>query len=56
MLPLAGLGAIVFAAWKLDQQGVKAELGLGDAGFGLWTLLSRYVAPVGVLFVFWSNL
>ncbi len=56
MLPLAGLGAIVFAAWKLDQQGVKAELGLGDATFGLWTLLSRYVAPVGVLFVFWSNL
>ena len=35
---------------------MKAELGLGDAGFGLWTLLSRYVAPVGVLFVFWSNL
>jgi NSS family neurotransmitter:Na+ symporter len=56
MLPLAGLGAIVFAAWKLDQQGVKAELGLGDATFGLWTLLSRYVAPVGVLFVLWSNL
>ena len=56
MLPLAGLGAIVFAAWKLDQQGVKAELGLGDGAFGLWTLLSRYVAPVGVLFVFWSNL
>ena len=56
MLPLAGLGAIVFAAWKLDQQGVKAELGLGSTGFGLWTLLSRYVAPVGVLFVFWSNL
>ena len=22
----------------------------------LWTLLSRYVAPIGVLFVFWSNL
>ena len=56
MLPLAGLGAIVFAAWKLDQQGVKAELGLGSTGFGLWTLLSRYVAPIGVLFVFWSNL
>ena len=56
MLPLAGLGAVVFAAWKLDQQGVKAELGLGKFGFSLWTLLSRYVAPVGVLFVFWSNL
>ena len=44
MLPLAGLGAIVFAAWKLEQQGVRAELGLGRAGFGVWTLLARYVA------------
>jgi NSS family neurotransmitter:Na+ symporter len=56
MLPLAGLGAIVFAAWKLEQSGVKRELRLGDTGFALWTLLSRYVAPLGVLYVFWNNL
>ena len=56
MLPLAGLGAIVFAAWKLDQASVKRELGLGDTGFALWTLLSRYIAPLGVLYVFWNNL
>lgn len=56
MLPLAGLGAIVFAAWKLEQQGVRAELGLGQAGFRAWTLLARYVAPIGILLVFWHNL
>lgn len=56
MLPLAGLGAIVFAAWKLDQQSVQAELGLGSTGFGLWLLTARFIAPLGVLFVFWSNL
>ena len=28
MLPLAGLGAIVFAAWKLEQTSVKRELRL----------------------------
>ncbi len=56
MLPLAGLGAIVFAAWKLDQQSVQAELGLGSVGFGLWLLATRFIAPLGVLFVFWSNL
>ena len=56
MLPLAGLGAIVFAAWKLEQASVKRELHLGDTGFAIWTLLSRYIAPLGVLYVFWSNL
>ncbi|TAH49892.1 MAG: sodium-dependent transporter [Betaproteobacteria bacterium] len=56
MLPLAGLGAIVFAAWKLEQRSVQRELGLGAGGFRLWTLLARYVAPLGVLFVFWNNL
>lgn len=56
MLPLAGLGAIVFAAWKLDQAGVRKELGLGEGSFALWTMLTRYVAPIGVLFVFWHNL
>jgi len=56
MLPLAGLGAIVFAAWKLEQASVKHELRLGDTGFALWTVLARYVAPLGVLYVFWNNL
>lgn len=56
MLPLAGLGAIVFAAWKLEQRSVQRELGLGTSGFRVWTLLARYVAPLGVLFVFWNNL
>ena len=56
MLPLAGLGAIVFAAWKLEQASVKRELRLGDTGFAIWTLLSRYIAPIGVLYVFWNNL
>lgn len=56
MLPLAGLGAIVFAAWKLEQASVKHELRLGDTGFALWTVLARYVAPLGVLYVFWNNI
>ncbi|HNQ04692.1 MAG TPA: sodium-dependent transporter [Thiobacillaceae bacterium] len=56
MLPLAGLGAIVFVAWKLDQRGVRAELGLGRPGFALWLLVARFIAPLGVVFVFWSNL
>lgn len=56
MLPLAGLGAIVFVAWKLEQRSVQRELGLGRHGFRVWNILARYVAPAGVLFVFWNNL
>ena len=56
MLPVAGLGAIVFVAWKLEQEGVRKELRLGTGGFAVWKLLSRYVAPIAVLFVFWHNL
>ncbi len=56
MLPLTGLGAILFAAWCLDRDSVRKELGLGEFGFSVWNLVSRYVAPVGVLIVFVSNL
>lgn len=56
MLPLTGLGAIVFAAWCLDRDSVRKELGLGELGFSVWNLVSRFVAPIGVIVVFISNL
>jgi NSS family neurotransmitter:Na+ symporter len=56
MLPLTGLGAILFAAWCLDRDSVRKELGLGETSFKIWNLVSRYVAPAGVLVVFVSNL
>ena len=56
MLPLTGLGAILFAAWCLDRDGVRKELGLGELGFSVWNVVARFVAPVGVLIVFVSNL
>lgn len=52
MLPLCGLGAVVFVGWKLRQDGVQRELKLGSGGFALWQLLARFVAPLGVLIVF----
>lgn len=56
MLPLTGLGAILFAAWCLDRDSVRKELGLGELGFSVWNVVARFVAPVGVLIVFVSNL
>lgn len=56
LLPLTGLGAIVFVAWCLDRESVRKELGLGEAGTMIWNVVSRFVAPIGVLIVFISSL
>ena len=52
LLPLTGLGVIVFTAWCLDQRSVRTELALGDSGFSVWRIVTRYIAPAGVLVVF----
>ncbi|MBR0568403.1 sodium-dependent transporter [Azoarcus sp. L1K30] len=56
LLPLTGLGAIVFAAWFIDRDSVRKELGLSAGAFSLWNIVARFVAPAGVLVVFYSNL
>lgn len=55
-LPLTGLGVILFLAWRLDKEEVRKELGLDVYDFSLWNLIVRYLAPVGVIVVFFANL
>ncbi|HRP95808.1 MAG TPA: sodium-dependent transporter [Rhodocyclaceae bacterium] len=56
LLPLTGLGAIVFAAWCLDRESVRRELGLGEAAHTVWTVVTRFIAPIGVVVVFVASL
>ncbi|CAM3366146.1 sodium-dependent transporter [Halomonas lysinitropha] len=56
LLPLTGLGAILFVAWQLDRDSVAAELNLTGGQATLWTVVSRFVAPAGVILVFISSL
>ncbi|WP_280552576.1 sodium-dependent transporter [Halomonas sp. 25-S5] len=56
LLPLTGLGAILFVAWRLDRASVAAELNLSGGQATLWTVVSRFVAPAGVILVFVSSL
>ncbi|MDR5866518.1 sodium-dependent transporter [Halomonas koreensis] len=56
LLPLTGLMAVVFVAWFLDRDSVRQELGLGDTAATVWTIVSRFVAPIGVIAVFVSSL
>ncbi|MDN3555916.1 sodium-dependent transporter [Halomonas maura] len=56
MLPLTGLGVILFTAWQLDRHEVARELGLSGTAAGLWHLVTRFIAPIGVAVVFVSSL
>lgn len=56
MLPLTGLGAILFTAWCLERNSVEAELGLSATGKSAWNIIARYLAPAGVIAVFVTGL
>ncbi|MCK2184990.1 sodium-dependent transporter [Halomonas getboli] len=56
LLPLTGLGAIVFSAWYLDKESVRRELGMDVYDFSLWSLITRFIAPIGVAVVFFTSL
>lgn len=56
LLPLTGLGAILFVAWCLERRSVANELSLSGGMERLWHLVARYVAPIGVIVVFMAGL
>lgn len=52
MLPLGGLLIAIFAGWVMCRNSSAEELGGAGATYKLWRVLVRYVAPIGILFVF----
>jgi NSS family neurotransmitter:Na+ symporter len=52
MLPLGGLLIVFFAGWVMCRNSSADELGGAGTIYKLWRILARYVAPVGILFVF----
>ncbi|MGI9264779.1 MAG: sodium-dependent transporter [Gammaproteobacteria bacterium] len=52
MLPLGGLLIAVFAGWVMCRNSSADELGGAGTSYKLWRLLVRYVAPIGIMFVF----
>lgn len=51
MLPLGGLIIAVFAGWIMCRNSSAEELGGVGWLYRFWRLLTRYAAPVGILFV-----
>jgi NSS family neurotransmitter:Na+ symporter len=56
MLPAGGMLFAVFAGWRLSEAVARDELGLSGFWFGVWRFLVRYVAPIAVGAVFFSQL
>lgn len=57
MLPLGGFFFVLFAGWVLGRDVVMAELGMGKSRlFPVVYSLVRYVAPVGIMIIFITEL
>ena len=52
MLPLGGMLIVLFAAWVMCRNSTSEELGGAGRLYSAWRFLARYVAPIGILFVF----
>ncbi|MCX8726255.1 sodium-dependent transporter [Gilliamella sp. B2838] len=49
MLPVTGLGTVIFGAWMMNQKRIRQELNLNSFWTIVWTLLTRFVIPVAII-------
>ena len=56
LMPLGGLGAIMFASWLIPLATLKQVFGSDGLGFHGWLWTARFLAPAGVLWVFINGL
>lgn len=51
MLPVTGLGTIIFAGWMMNQTRIRQELNLNDFWFAIWKFLTRFIIPIAVILI-----
>lgn len=57
MMPLGGLGTVLFTGWVLSRATVQEALGINHPQlFKLWWLVLRWLTPLGILVVFLHTL
>lgn len=56
MLPLGGMLLAIFATWAMRRSSSEDELGLPSWAYALWRVLTRFVAPAGILVVLLNGL
>lgn len=53
LMPLGGLGTVLFTGWVLNRASVQEALGIAQPQlFKLWWQVLRWVTPLGILLVF----
>ncbi len=52
LLPFGGLLVAIFTGWLMHRQSTFQELSITTLKYGIWKILVRFVAPIGVLFIF----
>ncbi len=56
LMPLGGLGVILFAAWLMPVDELRAIFGDKGRLFDAWLWSGRIIAPLGILWIFWAGL
>jgi NSS family neurotransmitter:Na+ symporter len=56
IMPIGGLGVILFAAWVLPVETLKQAFGGDGPLFSAWLFAGRFLAPLGILWIFWAGL
>ena len=56
LIPLSGLAIALFVGWRLSADVVAKELALKPLSFQIIRFLIRYLAPVGLIMIFATNL
>jgi NSS family neurotransmitter:Na+ symporter len=57
MLPLGGLLIAVFAGWIMRRNTVRKQLKhTSELGFNIWYVVTRFIAPAGVIAIFLHQL
>ncbi|MDR2508407.1 MAG: sodium-dependent transporter [Candidatus Accumulibacter sp.] len=52
LMPLSGIAIGVYVGWVMERKSVEDEMRLGSGAFSAWFAMLRYLAPVGIAFVF----
>lgn len=56
MLPLVGLGTIIFMSYVVNQQSLKDELNLHGWKWTAWEITTKFIAPIAIVIVFLAEL
>ena len=56
IMPIGGLGVILFAAWVMPVETLKQAFGGDGFLFSAWLFAGRFLAPLGISWIFWAGL